>query len=157
MNPILKAPIEIGIGKDSFRQLDLKDVYSANEYKLAPQIVKDLLEIKEVQKDVLKENAQGKLVKIGEKTQYQANPIRLLIARSLFTSRGVSYLDQVFGNDLQGFVKLLKTTTGIKPQQIDLEAQKYFKETDQKRALEDMLIKTGKVKKFQNIYIPKEK
>ena len=156
MNPLLKAPIEIGIGKDSFRQLDLKDVYSAKEYKLAPQIIKDLLEIKEVQKDILKENALGKLVKVGEKTEYQADPIRLLIARSLFTSRGVSYLDQVFGNDLRGFIKLLKTTTGVKPQEVDFEKQKYFKETDQKRALEDVLIKTGEVRKYQNIYVPKK-
>lgn len=154
-NPLIKTPIEIGIGKDSFRQRDLKDVYQANEYKLAPQIVKDLLDIKEVQKDILKRNSQGKLVKVGEKTQYVADPVKLLIARSLFTSRGVSYLDQIFGNDLQGFVKLLKTTTGIKPQQVDIEAQKYFKERDKQRALEDMLIQTGKLKKFEKVYIPK--
>lgn len=156
MNPILKAPIEIGIGKDSFRQRDLKDVYQANEYKMAPQIIKDLLDIKEVQKDILKKNAQGKLVKIGERTQYQADPVRLLIARSLFTSRGVSYLDQVFGNDLQGLVKVLKTTTGIKPQQIDIEAQKAFKEKEQRRALEDVLTKAGKGRVFQKFYIPKK-
>ena len=154
-NPLIKAPVEIGIGKDSFRQRDLKDVYQANEYKLAPQIVKDLLEIKEVQKDVLKKNPQGKLIKVGTKIQYVADPIKLLIARSLFTSRGVSYLDQLFGNDLQGFAKFLKTTTGVKPQQIDIEAQKYFKERDKKRELEDLLIRTGEAKKFQKVYIPK--
>lgn len=155
-NPLIKAPIEIGIGKDSFRQMDLKDVYNAKEYKLAPQIVKDLLDIKEVTKDVLDER-NGKLVKVGTKIEYQADPIKLLIARSLFTSRGVSYLDQIFGNDTQGLVKFIKTTTGMKPQQIDLETQKYFKETGQKRALEDLVIKTGQVKKFQNVYVPKAK
>lgn len=154
-NPLIKAPIEIGIGKDSFRQRDLKDVYTANEYKLAPQFIKDLLEIKEVKKDVLKKNAQGKLVKVGEKMQYVADPVKLLIARSLFTSRGVSYLDQVFGNDLKGFVKALKTTTGIKPQIIDLEQQRYFKELDQKRALEDLLNRVGAVKQFKKTYEPK--
>ena len=154
-NPILKTPIEIGIGKDSFRQRDLKDVYDAREYKLAPQILKDLLEIKEVQKDVLKKNKQGKLEKIGTRTQYVANPVRLLIARSLFTSRGVSYLDQVFGNDLKGFIKVLKTTTGIKPQVIDLEAQKAIKEKAQRRELEDLLIRTGEIKKFEKTYVPK--
>lgn len=156
MNPLLKAPIEIGIGKDSFRQRDLQDVYQANEYKLAPQVIKDLLQLKEVQQDILKKDSRGKLQKVGEKTVYIADPIRLLIARSLFTSRGVSYLDQVFGGDMQGFVKLLKTTTGIKPQQVNLEAQAAFKTKEQKRALEDLLIKNKQVAEFTNVYVPKE-
>ena len=157
MNPILKVPIEIGIGKDSFRQRDLKDVYNANEYKLAPQIIKDLLDIKEVPKDILKKNEKtGKLDKTGERMTYVADPVRLLIARSLFTSRGVSYLDQVFSNDLKGFIKVLKTTTGVKPQQVDIEQQKYFKEKEQKREIEDLLIRTGEVRKFERIYTPKD-
>lgn len=154
-NPLLKVPIEIGIGKDSFRQRDLKDVYTANEYKMAPQVIKDLLEIKEVEKPVYEKRGE-KLIKIGTKTQYVADPTRLLIARSLFTSRGVSYLDQVFGNDLKGFVKFLKTTTGIKPQQIDIEAQAYYKTRDQQRELEDLLIRHGILKEFRNVYEPKK-
>ena len=156
MNPLLKAPIEIGIGKDSFRQRDLKDVYTANEYKMAPQIIKDMLEIVEVEKPIFNRDRNGKLIKTGTKIQYQADPVKLLIARSLFTSKGVSYLDQVFGNDMKGFVKLLKNTTGIKPQQIDIETQKDFKELDQKRALEDLLTRVGAVKKFETTYEPKK-
>jgi hypothetical protein len=154
-NPILKVPVELGIGKDSFRQRDLKDVYTANEYEMAPQFVKDLLEIKPVTKPIY-QTINDKSVKTGEKTAYIADPERLLIARSLFTSRGVSYLDQVFGNDLKGFVKVLKTTTGIKPQQVDIESQKYFNERDKQRALEDMLNRYGVVKKFEKSYIPKK-
>lgn len=153
-NPIIKAPIEIGIGKDSFRQRDLKDVYTANEYKLAPQFVKDLLDIKEVKKPIYK-TVNGKSYKVGEKMAYIADPVKLLIARSLFTSRGVSYLDQVFGGDMTGFVKLLKTTTGIKPQQVDIEAQKYFSERDKQRALEDLLTRYGVTKQFTKTYVPK--
>lgn len=153
-NPIIKTPIELGIGKDSFRQRDLKDVYSANEYKLAPQFVKDLLDIKEIQKPIYK-TVNGKSIKVGEKTAYIADPEKLLIARSLFTSRGISYLDQVFGNDLQGFIKVLKTTTGIKPQQVDIESQKYFNNLDKQRALEDLLTKYGVVKQFSKTYKPK--
>lgn len=155
MNPLLKVPLELGIGKDSFRQKDIKDVYNAQEYSLAPQIVKDLLEIKEVQKDVLKEKG-GKLVKVGERTEYVANPERLLIARALFTSRGVTYLDQLFDDDLKGFVKLLKTTTGVKPTQIDLEQQKSLKERDKERELEDLLVRNGEVQRFQKVYDPKK-
>lgn len=154
-NPLIKAPIELGIGKDSFRQRDLKDVYNANEYKMAPQFVKDMLEIKEVKKPIYK-TVNGKSKIVGEKVAYIADPEKLLIARSLFTSRGVSYLDQVFGNDMKGFVKALKTTTGIKPTQVDVEAQKYFTEKDKQRALEDLLTRYGVTKQFTKTYIPKD-
>lgn len=156
-NPILKAPIELGVGKDSFRQKDLKDVYDAKEYSAAPKWVKDLLEIKEAQKPILKEGADGKLHKTGERTVYVANPERLLIARSLFTSRGVTYLDQVFDGDLQGLVKYVKLTTGIKPQQIDIEMQKGLKERDQRRAIEDLLQKMGDISVYSNAYVPKNR
>lgn len=156
MNPVIKAPIEIGIGKDSFRQRDLKDVYDAREYKNAPQVIKDLLDIKEGQKDILDKNKDGKLEKVGERTVYVADPVRLLIARSLFTSRGVTYLDQIFGGDLQGLVKYLKLTTGIKPQQVDLEMIEGIKERDMKRALEDLLVKTGNAAQFTRTFVPKD-
>jgi deoxyxylulose-5-phosphate synthase len=124
---------------------------------MAPQAIKDLLKIRPVQQDVLKKDANGKLKKFGEKTVYVADPVRLLIARSLFTSRGVSYLDQVFGNDLQGLIKVLKTTTGVKPQQVDLEAQAGFKERDQKRELEDLLTRNKEGALYTNFYVPEEK
>ena len=134
---------------------DLKDVYDAREYKTAPQIIKNLLDIKEVQKPIYKKNAFGKLVKVGERTQYVADPVKLLIARSLFTSRGFTYLDQAFGGDITGFAKGLKLTTGLKPQQIDIEVYKAIKEKEKRRALEDLLIKTGKLKEYRNVYQPK--
>lgn len=154
-NPLLKVPVEIGIGKDSFRQRDLKEVYQANEYKLAPQFIKDMLDIHEVQKDILQKDSRGKLRKVGEKTQYVADPVKLLIARSLFTSRGVSYLDQVFGGDMKGLVKLLKTTTGMKPQQVDLEMQAAIQEKNRKRELEDFLAPRTDLNKFETTYIQK--
>lgn len=154
-NPIIKAPTEIGIGKDSFRQRDLKDVYDAREYKAAPQFIKDLLDITEVTKPIY-ETKNGKAVKVGERIAYIADPVRLLIARSLFTSRGVSYLDQVFGNDMQGLTKFIKTTTGIKPQQVDIESQKFFNERDKKEALEDLLLRHGEVRQFTKTYVPKQ-
>jgi len=151
MNPLLKVPLEIGIGKDTFRQKDLKDVYDAKEYKLMPKIVKDLLDIKEVEKNTYKKIGD-KLVKTGTYTQYVADPQKLLIARSLFTSRGVSYLDQMFGGDLQGFAKFMKLFTGFKPQEFDIELGKALKDRDQKRALEDMLQKYSNVKQYSKLY-----
>jgi hypothetical protein len=156
MNPLIKVPIEIGMGKDSFRQTDLKDTYDAKEYKGAPQIIKNILDIKEVQKDVLEKTSSGKLVKKGEKTVYVADPVRLLIARSLFTSRGVTYLDSVFGNDIQGFAKFLKTTTGLKAYPLDIEQSASIQERETERDVEDLLLKMQKVKKLEKVYVPKK-
>jgi hypothetical protein len=151
-NPILKVPIELGIGKDSFRQKDIKDTYDAKEYKLAPQILKDFLEIKPVEKPIYERLPNGELKKTGTRIQYVANPEKLLIARSLFTSRGVTYLDQVFGGDLKGLNKFLKLFTGLKPQEFDLELGKSLKERDQKRALEDLILKYSNLGKFEKLY-----
>src|SRR3990167_4654448 len=35
VNPYIKVPVELGFQKDSFRQRDLKDVYTAAEYEIA--------------------------------------------------------------------------------------------------------------------------
>ncbi|MFA6097542.1 MAG: hypothetical protein WC788_08035 [Candidatus Paceibacterota bacterium] len=151
-NPILKAPIELGIGKDSFRKQDLKDVYNAKEYKMAPQFIKDLLKIKPVEKPVYRNN-----IKTDEKKiDYVADPERLLIARSLFTSRGVSYLDKMFGGDLEGFAKALNLASGVKAYPIDIESSKYFKERDAKRELQDLLQRYGVIKTMEIPYVPKK-
>lgn len=155
MNPLIKAPIEIGIGKDSFRQRDLKTVYSANEYKMAPQVIKDLLQLKVVKKPILKKMPDGSYLTIGTRDSYVANPERLLIARSLFTSRGVSYLDQAFGGDMKGFVKSLKLSSGLKPQQIDIEQLTSINENQMKRDLEDLLTRYGITRQFTKTYVPK--
>lgn len=154
MNPLLKVPVEIGIGKDSFRQKDLKDVYTATEYQDAPQIIKDLLMIHEVEKPISK-MVGGKLVKVGTRKEYIADPERLLIARSLPTSRGVTYLDTMFNSKLDSFAKYLKLITGVRPYEVDIGVTKAIKERDMKRDLEDLLVKEGSLKKFERAYIPK--
>lgn len=154
MNPIVKVPVEIGIGKDSFRQKDLKEVYDAREYSNAPQILKDLLDIHEVEKDQYKKIG-GKLVKTGSYKQYIADPERLLLLRALPTSRGVSYLDTLFDGDLNSFGRYLKLLTGVKPQEIDTDITKAVREKNMKRDLEDLLIREGELKRFQNVYQPK--
>lgn len=156
MNPILKAPTEIGIGKDSFRQRDLKDVYSAKEYSAAPQVIKDMLDIKPVERPVLVKGADGKLREEGTRIEYVADPQKLLIARSLFTSRGFTYLDEIFDGDLRGFLKALKLTTGLKIQQIDPERSQGIEESRQKQALKELLDRYGEGVIYENFYQPKD-
>src|SRR3990167_8227084 len=71
VNPYIKVPIELGIDKDSFRQRDLKEVYTATEYEKAPEFIKDWLRIKAVTK---KDFATGR-----PRTTYVADPERLLV------------------------------------------------------------------------------
>lgn len=153
MNPLLKTPLELGFGVDTFRQKDLKEVYTAKEYSAAPKFVKDLLQIKEVQKTKF---LNGKPTK-ETYTNYVANPERLAIARSLFTSRGATYLDQMFDGDVTGLAKVLQLTTGIKPSPADLEATKAVRTKEQQRALEDLLIRYGAAREFRTVYEPKPK
>lgn len=156
MNPLIKAPTEIGIGKDSFRQKDLKDVYSAKEYSAAPKVMKDLLDIKAVERPVLEEGPDGKLREVGTRVEYVADPQKLLIARSLFTSRGFTYLDEIFDGDLQGLLKALKLTTGLKIQQIDVERNKGIEESRQKQALKELLDRYGEATIAEILYQPKD-
>ena len=108
----------------------------------------DILELQEVEKPIYK---NGKPT--GEtKTQYVSNPERLLIARSLFTSRGISYLDQMFDGDLSQFSRWLKSTTGLKPQVIDEQTTQYFKEKEQKDSLIEILKRRDKISKFESLY-----
>lgn len=156
-NPLIKAPVELGIGKDSFRQKDLKDVYTADEYKYAPKLVKKLLKLKEVEKPILTKGKDGTLKQTGTRIQYIADPERLLIARSLFTSRGITYVSQALDNKKSPNAKALRLLTGVSPQTVDIELQKALTEKDKKRKLEDLLQKTGETAQFTRTYIPKNK
>lgn len=151
MNPILKVPLELGTGKDSFRERDIKLTYDAKEYAKAPSFLKKFLQMEEIQKPVYK---NGKPT--GEsKTQYVSNPERLLAIRSLFTSRGVSYLEKVFNGDVDKFSKALSLTTGVKPQVIDEDTTKYFKEKEQTDKLLDILQRYNRINRFTSPYVPK--
>lgn len=155
MNPALKVPIEIGIGKDSFRETDLKDTYTANDISILPGPLKDLLDMTPVQKDILEKQSNGKLKKVGEQTVWVADPVKLLIFRSLFSSRGVTYLDKIFDGDLDGFYKVLSLTTGIRPYNVNPEAVIAVDNKEKERELVDLLQRRANLKVFERPFIPK--
>lgn len=154
-NPLIKAPIEIGIGKDSFRERDLQTVYDAKEYARAPQFIKDLLDIKPVEKPTWEKNANGESVVTGTRTQYVADPVKLSIARSFFTSRGFTFFDSVFDKDTTMIPKVIKLFTGVKLQDVDIEFQKYLQDKEKREMLTDILERYNAVKTFETTYIPK--
>ena len=76
--------------------------------------------------------------------------------RNLPTTRLFSYLYEITRTDTTPTAKTFNLTTGVKPKPIDLETVKYFRDRDKMRELEDLLIKTGVIKRFENTYVPKK-
>lgn len=149
VNPYLKVPIELGIGKDSFRQRDLKDVYTAPEYAKAPEIIKNFLMLHEVKK---KNFATG-----VPYTQYVADPERLLVVRSLFTSRGFTYFNNIFNSNTTGFLTVLNAASGIKINEVDTERQAGYTDRRLQDELGAILRRNGIVSEFNKLFIPSNK
>lgn len=147
VTPYIKAPVEYAIGKDSFRQRDIKDVYSAPEYEKAPEFIKDWLKLKPVQR----QNADGLYY-----TTYVADPERLFVLRSLFTSRGVTYLNNVFNGDVEGFMRIMNAVSGVQTTEINTDFYASLTERQQKEELGDLLRRYGIVGEFSRLFIPKE-
>lgn len=146
INPLFKVPLERAFNRDFFRDRPLNEVIEATEYKNAPQFIKDFLNVKEV----VRKSKSGE-----KKISYNADPERLQILRNLPTTRGAVYLNAIFDNQTTSESKVLNAFTGIKPKPIDLETIKYFKDRDNRRELEDMLIRAGVLKQFEKTYVPK--
>lgn len=152
VNPLFKVPLERATGKDFFRDQDIKDVYSADEYAEAPEIVKNFLKIQEVKKPVIRDGKQTG----EERTVYRADPERLHIMRNLFTSRGVSYLHTLFGDsELSDQARVIKSLTGMRPYEVDENATKFFEDRDNYRDFIDVMAQLNLVKTFERAYIPK--
>lgn len=149
VNPYIKVPIELGIGQDSFRMRDIKEVYTAPEYQDAPEFVKDYLHLKTVTK---KDFATGL-----PRTTYVADPERLLIVRSLFTSRGFTYFNNVFNGNITGFFRVMDLLSGIRAAEVDVERQAGFTERRKEEALGDLLRRNGVLSEFNKLFIPKQK
>ncbi len=149
LSPLIKAPLEQATGRDFFRERPLKEVYNADEFKRLEKLgflgkgVQEYLGIKKVEKSVYR---RGK--KIGTEDRFiTTNPERLALIRNLPTSRFLSTLAALDKKEVPPLMRFLRTISGIKAYNIDPEANKYFNDKDKMRALEDLLIKMGEVKR----------
>ena len=147
LNPLIKAPIERAVDMDFFRNRDLKEVVEAGDYAKAPEIVKDWLEVREVEK----KNKDG-----STRITYTADPYKLHLLRQLPSSRGINYLGQIFSDEASTGTKWLNAITGFKPRPIDIETVNYFRDREKQRELEDLLIRAGVLKRFETTYKPKK-
>jgi hypothetical protein len=148
VTPYIKAPIEFAIGKDSFRQRDIKDVYNAKEYKDAPEFIKDFLKLKPIQK----KSAEGKRYTI-----YASDPNRYLIMRSLFTSRGFTYVSNIFNNDVPGYLRVMESLSGIRFDEVNTEFYGALSDRQQREEIAAILRRYGIISEFTELFIPKKK
>jgi hypothetical protein len=145
VNPLPKAVLERGLNMDFFRNRKLSEVVEAGEYGKAPELVKNFLQVSGIKKT----DKNGK-----EYTAYNANPYRLHLLRMLPSSRAVNYLSSIY-QPTSPTSKALNLGTGVKPKEIDLETVKYFRDRDNQKELEDLLVRAGVLKRFEKVYQPK--
>lgn len=151
----IKFPLEALTGFEFFRGRPIKDNYNASEFKSMPKFVKDFLELKETKPKHVYVNG----VKTDKTyTSWAGDAKKIHFLRTLnIGQRFITTASDISQEDKTILEKLLKTTTGIRPQQVNVESQKYFNEKDIQTAIEDMMIKYGEVKKLEKTYVPKEK
>ncbi len=158
LNPLIKAPMEKAFGKDFFQDRPIKEIIDAKQYQILPDFVKEFISFKEVPKDILEKDKNGKLKKTGTKMTYTADPEKLHILRNLPTSRLFGYLYEIYRpeDETVSGAKALNLATGVKPKPIDLETVRYFRDKEKREELEQLLMRTGILKEFKNVYEPKK-
>ena len=148
LNPIVKYPLESKLGYDFFREQDLVDIN-----KISPatgQLVK------EKAPDWLKDIMRVKRVDTDYGVKYYASPKALHLLRNIPTARFQNTLEKMFDGDMNKVDKWLAFLTGAKIYDIDVELQKYFKERDLKRDIEDQLLQRGEIGKGEYTFIRKD-
>lgn len=145
INPVFKIALERAFNQDFYRDRPLNEVVEATEYAKSPEFIKNFLKATPVEK----KNKDG-----TKRTVYNADPYRLQLLRSLPTTRGAVYLNAIYDEKTTGLSRTLNALTGVKPKPIDLETVEYFRDRDRRRELEDLLIRSGALKRFERAYIP---
>ena len=149
LNPLIKFPLESKMGYDFFREQKISDIRKMApvtaqmiESDKSPQWLKDIFKVSEYQ------------LEDGE-TRYNASPKALHILRNVPFSRLQNTLEKVYEEDMGKVEKALALLTGAKIYDIDIEQQKYFRERDLRRDIEDEMLINGVGREFNQFYIYK--
>ena len=157
LTPLIKDPMELGIGKDFFSGREVHGVgqireklgYSMN--RNLPQWAKDFFELQNVGTE--------------EDPRWQANRLKLHIAtKAMFLSRFISsrvQLDDMArefgeGDVNAGAVAMLKIFSGLNLRGFDLESKERAMLFNRARELEDLLVDRGMMREFNKRYLPAE-
>lgn len=153
LNPIIKWPLEAKTGRDFFREQDVIDIK-----KVSPVSGKVLMDLKEAGDlprwidDAL--NIDSYTGRDGE-TKYTMSPKALHTLRNLPTARMQSTLEKIFDKDEDAVGKWLSFLSGGKLYDIDMEQQKYFKDRDMIRDIEDEALQKGIGTRYESFYVRK--
>ena len=90
------------------------------------------------------------------KTKYTMSPKAIHILGSIPTSRFQNTLEKIFDKDMDKVNKWMAFFSGGKIYDIDIEEQKYFKERDLRRDIEDQLLQRGVGQEYESFYIRKD-
>ncbi len=149
LNPLLKFPLESKMGYDFFREQKISDIR-----KIAPITAEMIESDKSPQwlKDVFRVTKYE--LEDGE-TRYNASPKALHFLRNVPFSRLQNTLEKVYAGDMSKVEKALALLTGARIYDIDIEQQKYFRERDLRRDIEDEMLINGVGREFNQFYIYK--
>ena len=142
--PPIRVPLELATDKHTFFDRPLSEVDNApKSLKNAPEPVK-----------VIAEN----LVDYNEETN-KVNPEKWHVLSSLL-GRGIYTVDKLGDPEVSNNIKLLYAFLGIKGKEVDIEAQRKYKETEDFERLGEFLTGKGVTKEYdpygtRKYYIPK--
>ena len=154
MNPIIKYPAEAKMGYDFFRQKKIQDIdkigqglgepiYELDQEGKLPSWFSQALNIDRY------ENRQGDLT-------YTMSPNALHFMRNIPTARFQSTLEKLLDEDIDNVDKLMGFFSGAKIYEIDQEKQKFFRQRELKRDIEDKLLRRGIGDRFDRYFVRKE-
>ena len=155
LNPIIKYPLESKLGYNFFREEKIIDIN-----KVAPATGELLMKAKE--KGIMPEwldnalNIKSYVSEYDGKTKYTMSPKALHVLSNIPTSRFQNTLEKIFDGDLDKTAKWLAFLSGAKIYDINIEEQKYFKDRDLRRDIEDQLLQRGVGDTGEYFYIRKD-
>lgn len=144
LNPVLKAPLEIGAKRNFYFDRPLEEVDQAPKIiQKAPGFMKGLVGYTEVKRE-------------DGKTVAKVDPVKWNILSSMF-GRHFYTVEKLADPDVQDAVKVMYGLFGIKGQAVNIDQQKYYRAKEERDKLGEFLKGKGVLGEYSKYYVPKAK
>lgn len=150
VSPLLRVPVEQMSGYSFYNGKALSEVTNAGGYKNAPEAIKKLIGFKEV---------SWKNPKTGEYTKWYVSlrPEMMNVVNNLpMSGRVISSLKQMQNENVAGQDRIIQQILGTRPYSIDIEREMEKREAENRKQLEQLLLKAGVIAQFKKTFVPKE-
>lgn len=148
LSPLLGVPLQFATGLDFFREKPITENIDGSVFRHAPEVLKKFIGYRKIKK-----TTKDGQIYYQEIALY---PKRLFLLTQLPpTSRIFSVIKQFQNTQIPTGAKVLQQITGLKTYPFNLEAERAKRERELKTQLEDLLINLGKMRRYQNVYEPK--